>query len=52
MTAKTLMRERKSEGGVREITARNVDKVTRFREGGVESLEREVRRMETRAGFE
>lgn len=45
------MRERKTEGGVREITARNVGKVTRYREGGVEELEREVRRLETRRGW-
>ncbi len=51
MTAKTLMRERATEGGVREITARNVGKVTRFREGGVEELEKAVRRMETRRGL-
>ncbi|KAL8739638.1 MAG: hypothetical protein Q9190_007576, partial [Brigantiaea leucoxantha] len=41
MTAKTLVRERATENGVREITAKNVRKVTRFREGGVEALERE-----------
>lgn len=46
MTAKTLVRERASEEGVREITARNVAKVTRFREGGVAALEREVGRLE------
>lgn len=46
MTAKTLMRERASEEGVREITAKNVKKVTRFREGGMEALEREVRKLE------
>ena len=40
------MRERRGEGGVREVTARNVGKVTRFREGGEEALEREVRRVE------
>ena len=49
MTAKTLMRERASEDGVvREITAKNVRKVTRFREGGMGALEREVRRLEAR----
>lgn len=46
MTAKTLVRERASEEGVREITARNVAKVTRFREGGMGALEREVGRLE------
>ncbi|KAL8841900.1 MAG: hypothetical protein Q9170_000773 [Blastenia crenularia] len=34
MTAKTLVRERATEEGVREITARNVTKVTRYRERG------------------
>ena len=46
MTAKTLVRERATEGGVREITARNVQKVTRFRQGGMEELERTVRKVE------
>ncbi|KAL8720239.1 MAG: hypothetical protein Q9225_002871 [Loekoesia sp. 1 TL-2023] len=50
MTAKTLMRERATEEGVREITARNVQKVTRYRENGMEELEKEVRRMERAAG--
>lgn len=48
MTAKTLVRERESEEGVREITAKNVAKVTRYREGGMEALEREVKRLEAR----
>lgn len=52
MTAKTLVRERKSEGGVREITAKNVRKVTRYREGGMEALEKEVRRLEGRRKWE
>lgn len=55
MTAKTLVRERRrrekggdEEGeGVREITARNVQKVTRFRKNGLWDLEREVRRLES-----
>ncbi len=47
MTAKTLVRERaEGEGGVREMTAKNVQKVTRFREDGLGALEREVRRLE------
>lgn len=51
MTAKTLVRERSErgggvEGGVREITARNVQKVTRFRKNGLWDLEQEVRRLE------
>ena len=52
MTAKTLVRERASEEGVRELTAKNVQKVTRYREGGMEDLEKEVRRMEKVAGDE
>ena len=46
MTAKTLVRERATEEGVREITARNIKKVTRFREGGLEELERTVKKVE------
>lgn len=46
MTAKTLVRERATEEGIREITARNVQKVTRFREGGMEELERTVKKVE------
>lgn len=51
MTAKTLMRERQSEGdrGIRDITAKNVEKVTRFREGGMHELEATVKRLEARA---
>ncbi|KAL8800320.1 MAG: hypothetical protein Q9200_007283, partial [Gallowayella weberi] len=53
MTAKTLVRERASEsGGIRDLTAKNVMKVTRFRKGGEEELEREVRRMEMLVGDE
>lgn len=50
MTAKTIMRERQNEDndGLRDITAKNVAKVTRFREGGMDELESEVRRMEAR----
>lgn len=43
-------REREREGdkgGVRDITARNVQKVTRFRKNGLWDLEREVRRLES-----
>lgn len=47
MTAKTLVRERASDEGIREITARNVAKVTRFREGGEKELQRTVSRLET-----
>ena len=49
MTAKTLIRERATEEGVREITAQNVKKVTRFREGGLNELERTVKRLEEEA---
>jgi len=53
MTAKSLVRERSSEaGGIRDITARNIAKVTRFRENGEEELERMVRRLETQKGWE
>ncbi|KAL8728963.1 MAG: hypothetical protein Q9166_005058 [cf. Caloplaca sp. 2 TL-2023] len=52
MTARTLVRERASDEGVRELTARNVAKVTRYRDGGMEELEREIRRMESREGDE
>lgn len=50
MTAKTLVRERTTQEGVRELTAKNVGKVTRFRPAGFEDLEREVKRMEAEAG--
>ncbi|KAL8681833.1 MAG: hypothetical protein Q9186_002065 [Xanthomendoza sp. 1 TL-2023] len=46
MTAKTLVKERASEEGIRDMTAKNVMKVTRFRKGGEAELEKEVRRME------
>lgn len=45
MTAKTLARERQTEEGVRDITARNVAKVVRYRENGEEELEGLVRQM-------
>lgn len=51
MTAKTLVRERANDGGIREITARNVAKVTRFREDGEAELEKTVRRLETMKGL-
>ena len=51
MTAKTLVRERASDEGIREITARNVAKVTRFRENGEAELEKTVRRLETMKGL-
>ena len=45
MTAKTLARERETEEGVRDITARNVAKVVRYRKDGEEELESLVRKM-------
>ncbi|KAL9117788.1 MAG: hypothetical protein Q9187_005668 [Circinaria calcarea] len=48
MTAKTLVKERATEGGVRELTAKNIIKVTRFREGGEAELEKTVRALEAR----
>ena len=45
MTAKTLVRERANKGVVREITARNVAKVTRFRRHGKAELERMVKSL-------
>ena len=54
ITAMTVARERGDEGGdgVREVTLRNIAKVTQFRPGGEAELERAVRRMETEKGFE
>lgn len=46
MTAKTLVKERGSERGVRDLTAKNIIKVTRFRPGGEKELEKTVRAME------
>ena len=46
MTAKALVKQREGEIGMNEITAANVRKVTRFRPGGEEALEREVMRLE------
>lgn len=56
ITARALVKQREREesqahdrgqgSGMTEILAANVRKVTRFREGGEEELEREVRRLE------
>ncbi|MCJ1243462.1 hypothetical protein MMC30_000659 [Trapelia coarctata] len=46
MTAKTLVRERAADEGLRPMTAKNVKKVTQFRPGGEEELERTVRALE------
>ena len=51
MTAKTLVRERQSEHGIRDVTARNVAKVTRFRKDGERQLEKTVKRLETAEGL-
>lgn len=52
MTAKTLVKERATEEGVRELTAKNIIKVTRFRESGEEELEKTVRALEARESDE
>ena len=46
MTAKTLARQRGSSRGPTELTLKNARKVTRFRPGGEEELERRVEEME------
>lgn len=46
MTARTLLRQREEGVAMNEMTAVNVGKVTRFREGGEEDLEAEVARLE------
>ena len=51
MTARTIARERKTEGGIRDITLRNVQKVTRFRADGEEALQKMVRTVETGEGL-
>lgn len=51
MTARTVARERHTEDGVRDITLRNIAKVTRFREGGEEALQRMVSAVETAKGL-
>ena len=52
MTARTVARERAvGEGEIREVTLRNVAKVTRYREGGEEALQRAVAAVETARGL-
>ena len=46
ITAKTLAKERHSETGVREMTAKNIRKVTQFRPNGEQQLEELVDRLE------
>ncbi|KAL2071586.1 hypothetical protein VTL71DRAFT_12821 [Oculimacula yallundae] len=45
MTAKTLARQRKEGEEMNEMTARNVEKVTRYRENGKDDLEKMVKQM-------
>lgn len=45
MTARTIARERSEGRDVNKMTARNIDKVTRFRKDGEEQLEDLVERM-------
>lgn len=49
MTARTLVHERENDRPMHEMTLMNVRKVTRFREGGLELLEQEVRKLESGA---
>ena len=46
MTAATLARQRKDGEDMNDITALNVKKVTQFREGGEDELERMVNNVE------
>jgi large subunit ribosomal protein L17 len=45
MTARTIARERGEGKGLGEMTARNIDKVTRFRPGGEDALEEMVEKV-------
>ena len=45
MTAKTLERQRQSVEGVTKLTMMNANKVTRYRDGGMEELEKAVRQI-------
>ncbi|KIW16664.1 ribosomal protein L17 [Exophiala spinifera] len=47
MTAKAIVRQRKENLPMHELTAVNIRKVTRFRDGGEEALEEEIKRLET-----
>ncbi|MCJ1341391.1 hypothetical protein MMC09_006687 [Bachmanniomyces sp. S44760] len=46
MTAKTLVRERRSLEKIRDLTAKNILKVTKYRLGGQDELEEMVKAME------
>ena len=50
MTAKTLARERAAGTKIRDLTASNVEKVTKFRPNGRRELERLVGKLEQREG--
>lgn len=53
MTAKTLARQRaQGEDVMNEITAMNIQKVTKYRKGGQDALEKEVKRLEKKAALE
>jgi large subunit ribosomal protein L17 len=45
MTARTLARLQKEDKEINDITAKNIDKVTRFRKGGETALEELVKKM-------
>lgn len=45
MTARTLARLQKEDKEINDITAKNIDKVTRFRKGGETALEDLVKKM-------
>ena len=45
MTAKTLERQRQSVEGVTKLTRMNANKVTRYRDGGMEELEKAIRQI-------
>lgn len=47
MTAKAIVRQRKESLPMHELTAVNIRKVTRFRDGGEEALEEEIKKLET-----
>lgn len=47
MTARTVLRQREGASGqVNDLTKLNMDKVTRFRKGGMEALEEAVRKLQ------
>ena len=45
LTARTLARLQKEDKEINDLTAKNIGKVTRFREGGEAALEEMVKRM-------